>query len=294
MKVVIFGGNDREEQMARKVCNANGVLTATALASDGKPVHAGNAYQAAGFSIDQGQSLGNDGDNLSKYEYIIFECSPRCVNHPILAQCDHHNKGDYGYGMGPLMFWEASSLGQLCTILGVTPTEEMLMIAAGDHCPAAAYKGLCPGIDPAKFKKHRIEGLSTTVECPGVDPVCGNPAWGLYNNSAEIEKHIDFATILLQLAPMSIFEGVKDLRAYGKVDQLPEAALIAGFSYLSQIPETDRAGNPTGNIKVNLGGDNSPETVTKVIEWLNGLPNGISDAYGVPVRGFAGRVFKSA
>lgn len=54
MKVVIFGGNDREEQMARKVCNANGVLTATALASDGKPVHAGNAYQAAGFSIDQG------------------------------------------------------------------------------------------------------------------------------------------------------------------------------------------------------------------------------------------------
>ncbi len=87
---------------------------------------------------------------------------------------------------------------------------------------------------------------------------------------------------------------MKDLRAYGKVDQLPEAALIAGFSYLSQIPETDRAGNPTGNIKVNLGGDNSPETVTKVIEWLNGLPNGISDAYGVPVRGFAGRVFKSA
>lgn len=301
--IVIFGGSDHEEQAARKIATKVGCLIATATL-DGIKCHAGNAYKANGYTLDENNvSLGNyfQAKEIGQPMFgmpeqaIIFECSEAAAGVlPIIIKCDHHNPGDHGFGLGPDQFWEASSIGQLCKLLGVPSTEELLMIAAGDHCPAYAYQGLCPGIDPVKFKKHRIEGLSTTVECPGVDPVCGNPAWGLYNNSAEIEKHIDFATILLQLAPMSIFEGVKDLRAYGKVDQLPEAALIAGFSYLSQIPETDRAGNPTGNIKVNLGGDNSPETVTKVIEWLNGLPNGISDAYGVPVRGFAGRVFKSA
>lgn len=290
--LVIFGGTDHEEQAARKVCQWRGIWTATATVN-GVKCHAGNAYQADGCDID-GNYYGNDDAPI--VEVVIFECADGACpkNGQILARCDHHNPGDHGYGLGPDKFWEASSLGQLCAILGVDPIEELLMVAAGDHCPAAAYKGLCPGIDPVKFRVHRIEGLSTTVECPAIDYINGEPgSVGYYNNREEVEKAINFATKLIELSPMSLFDGVKDLRQYGKVEQLPEAALISGYAYLSQIPDTDRAGNPTGNIKVNLGGDNSPQTVTKVIEWLNGLPSGVSPAYGVPARGFCGRVFKS-
>jgi hypothetical protein len=31
------------------------------------------------------------------------------------------------------------------------------MIAAGNHCPADAYAGRCPGVDPAVFGQFRIQ-----------------------------------------------------------------------------------------------------------------------------------------
>lgn len=303
MMIVIFGGEDHEEQAARKVCKSLGVVTATATIG-GKPCHAGNAYDADGNDLEP---------TAMPHEVVLFECGDGAANghgltthwgnddtppgavypktFPVVAKCDHHRPGDYGYGMGPEKFWEASSIGQLCALLGVPPTEELLMVAAGDHCPAAAYRGLCPGIDAQQFKTHRIKQMEVITECPGID-IDGNlGATGFHSNLPEVEKAINFATALLLVAPDSQFEGVKDLRQYGRVDQLPEAALIAGLAYLSQIPDTDREGNPTGKVKVNLGGDNSPETVASVMEWLNTLPSGDAPAYGVPSRGFAGRVF---
>lgn len=301
MKVVIFGGSDHEEQAARKIATKEGCLIATATV-DGIKCHAGNTYKANGYTLDensvssanyfQAKEIGQPMFGMPT-QAIIFECNVAAAGDlEVIAQCDHHNPGDYGYGLAPDRFWEASSIGQLCALLDVPATEYLLMVAAGDHCPTAAYKGLCPEIDVEKFKNFRIDGISTTVECPGFDPINAEPsAYGLYNNRDEVEKQIEFATKLIHLAPESQFGGVKDLRQYGKVDQLPEAALISGLSYMSQLPETDRDGNPTGNVKVTLGGDNSPETVSNVMAWLNSLPSGESPAYGVPARGFAGRVF---
>lgn len=285
--LVIFGGTDHEEQTARKVCESVGVVTATATVN-GVKCHAGNAYQADGHVFDGEWHEKGVGMPLESFEEVVaFECK---ASHHTL-RCDHHRPGDYGYGMGPEKFWEASSIGQLCDVLGVEPTPDLLMVAAGDHCPAAAYKGLCPRIEVDAFKAFRLKQMEVITECPGYD-IDGNlGATGLHSNLQEIEKAIDFATALLSVAPASQFEGVKDLRQYGNVDQLPEAALIAGLAYLSQIPDTDREGNPTGKVKVNLGGDNSPETVASVMEWLNTLPSGDAPAYGVPSRGFAGRVF---
>lgn len=283
--LVIFGGSDHEEQAARKVCKDHDIWTATATVN-GTKCHAGNAYQANGYVIDGATDFNVDGADC-----IIFECNAAAAGgQEVVGRCDHHNPGDPGYALGPDRFWEASSLGQLCSILGVSPTEGLLMVAAGDHCPAAAYKGLCPGVDAQKFKTHRIAGLATAW-LAGVSPTDGYPIYA--DDSEQVEKAIDFATKLIRLAPESSFVGVKDLRQYGKIDQLPEAALIAGYAYISQIPDTDRDGNPTGNVKINLGGDNSPETVKAVMEWLNRHPSGMAPAYGVPSRGFAGRVFKS-
>lgn len=265
---VIFGGKDREEAAARKVCEEAGVATTTATLRC-VPVHAGNAYEADGYLVDTGYSP------YDETEAILFECGDGAAGRwPKVHRCDHHVPGDPGYGLGPEKFWEASSIGQLCILLGVEPTEELLMVAAGDHCPAAAYQGLCPGIDVESFKAFRIAGLSETSEEAG-----------------RVQKDLAFATALIRVAPESPFPGVKDLRPYGAIRLLPEAAMIAGLAYLSAIPDTDRDGAPSGNIKVNLGGDNAPDTVSAVIDWLNALPNGVTPAYGVPVRGLAGRVF---
>jgi len=300
MKIVVFGGTDREEKAARKVCDNNAICTAVATV-DGKPCHAGNAYQANGFKVDDPARPHLHDLPIAdcEYEIIVFECSPNAAlcspKSTVIAACDHHNPGDEGYALGPDLFWEASSIGQLCMLLNVDPTEELLMVAAGDHCPAAAYKGLCPGIDVEKFKTHRIDGLVTLKTVQSMpSPTDGISMVAFTDDREEVTKAIAFANDLLILAPESHFAGVKDLRPYGKVDQLPEAALITGHAYLSQIPDTNRDGLPTGHVKVNLGGDNSPETVAAVMQWLNDLPCGLSPAYGVPSRGFAGRVFSPA
>jgi len=218
---------------------------------------------------------------------------------PVIARCDHHNPSDYGYGLPPELYWQASSLGQLFQALGLGGFAEapkhLRMIAADDHCPAAAYKGLCPGIDPGEFRAHRIAGLTTTSSKDVSDGINGVWFKAYWDNREDVEKQLAFAEALLRLEPESgLFKGmgIRDLRRFGAIANLPEAALSTGMAYLSAIPDTDRAGMPTGKLKLNLGGDNSPEAVTAVMAWLNSLSGASQPAYGVPARGFAGRVFE--
>jgi len=112
------------------------------------------------------------------------------------GRCDHHRPGDPGFGLPPEHFWQASSLGQVATLLhfelpvdgrcgdcqrklaiesenwgSETPIAEsccdgkkylapsFAYAAAADHCLAAAYAGKCPGIDPEKLREYRIEQL---------------------------------------------------------------------------------------------------------------------------------------
>ena len=70
---------------------------------------------------------------------------------------DHHYEGDPGYGMPPDKYWEASSIGQVYQLIGLEPTEEAKMIAAGDHCLYAAYHGMCPGIRKDDFIEFRMD-----------------------------------------------------------------------------------------------------------------------------------------
>ena len=76
------------------------------------------------------------------------------------------------------------------------------------------------------------------------------------------------------------------------IDELPEAALSIGEAYMASLPDTDRDRNPTGNTKIVLGGHTTPETVERFMEWANSLSGHIGDAYGNPIRGFAGVVVK--
>lgn len=270
--LIIFGGADFEEAAARKVATEAGLIVATATV-DGKKVHGGNAYQANGYTVDQGDATDITG-------IIIFECAKKCAgeNANIFVVCDHHNPDDAGYGKGPDEFFSASSLGQLMNFLGIEPDHEQMLIAASDHCPVAAYAGKCPGITVEEFADFRITQKLAFYK---------NDARNAHKNTKEMLTGV-IAQAKEKLLKAPEVNGVRDVRSAGHIDELPEAAMLLGTAYMASIPDTDRDQKPTGNIKVVLGGNTTPEIVTAFMEWGNSLPNKVGNAYGNPTRGFAG------
>lgn len=275
-KMVIFGGEDVESAAARNVARAAGYVIATATSADGKKVHGGSAYQAVSFVVDEGDAEGVT-------EAIIFECAAASAGAlQVVARCDHHNLGDTGWGKGASLYWEASSLGQLCALLSVDPTHELRLVAAGDHSPAGAYLGQCPGVDPAEFAKWRIAGKMAFYAT--------NAATAHKASAEKIGEAIEVAKAVLEASPM--VEGVRDLRSRGHVDELPEAALSTGQAYMASLPDTDRDRKPTGNTKIVLGGHATPENIRSFMAWASTLSNRVGEPYGNPDRGFAGVVVK--
>lgn len=275
--LIIFGGQDVEEQAARRVAVAAGAATATAT-MDGNPVAAFNAYRANGYVL-------NSGEVSPETKAIIFETSADAAGDlEVLAFCDHHNPGDTGYGMGPEKFWQGSALGQLCSVLGVEKTPELVLVAAGDHCPVDAYAGKCPGIDVDQFFEFRISSK--------IDFYKSVPKLSAKADKTKIVAAINAAKSILDSAEE--VDGLCDLRGHGMIDELPEAAMIMGKAYMAAIPDSDRERNPTGNTKIVLGGATTPEAVKRFMGWANTLKNRVADAYGNPTRGFAGVVVTPA
>lgn len=272
--LVIFGGADFEEQAARAFAQTIRLATATATLN-GVPVHAGNAKLANGFKVDIGKL-----DIIT--EVIIFENNPVTAgNLPVILNCDHHSPGDTGYGKSADEYWQASSLGQLMNFFEVTPNMEQLMVAAGDHCLPAAYAGKCPWIDLEEFANFRSELRANFY---------AQDSRNAHKASKEsLEQIVQNAMEKIAQAPV-LESGVIDMRSSGYVDELPEAAIRMNKAYIAEIDETDRGGSKTGNKKIVLGGHTTPDVVISFIEWANAHENKVGDAYGDPVRGFAGVV----
>src|SRR5690606_35849929 len=120
----ILGAPDPEMQAIETLLRECGEHVAYALDERGERVHAGNAYQAARPPVSDGQ-----------YDVVYaVECggdwfgalnvwSPYDDDGgPVLTGCiriDHHRPGDPGYGRPPSEFFAASSLGQVCAVLGL-------------------------------------------------------------------------------------------------------------------------------------------------------------------------------
>lgn len=277
--IIVFGGADFEEAAARKVATKHGLTLATATV-DGARCHAGNAYKANGFVLDTAEVEQFEVD----YPVIIFECSKGVAgSREIIKICDHHNPGDPGFGFAPKDFWEGSSIGQLCEYLGEEPTKELLMVAASDHCFPAAYTGKCPGIDPEEFAKFRI---AQKVAFYATDVRNSHKA-----DPEKLEEVIRTTMQKISASPM-IKPGLVDMRGQGFVDELPESAVRMGLAYVSEIEDRDRNQIPTGNMKIVIGGYTDPEMIDNFMEWANALPNKVGNAYGDPVRGFAGVVVR--
>lgn len=193
---------------------------------------------------------------------------------------DHHRPGDPGYGAPCHLYWEASSIGQVWSILAKhgkvpqDPPPELLIVAAADHCPAAAYQGLCPGVDPetlaiwrartrAEFQRRRPEELLEDVKRAS-EVILGSPV-------------VDVAGVQVHVVP-------------GHVPELPEASLRVGKPVLYRLPaQSERGAPPSASWKEGILGDVTGEAVRELLERWKTDPETVGDPWGDPARGFAGR-----
>ena len=206
---------------------------------------------------------------------------------------------------------------------GLGPFEvpsDLVLAAASDHCPAQAYRGECPGVDPDALMKWRVAVKAIfQAEKGGPCPLdacqCGRQqcvtetAEAIEAAAKNIAANVAAAVEALSSAPevtsvvgmywgqsgymdqpqdgTETYEeydsssGVKDLRGEF-VPELPETALCAGLAYVA-----GPIACPDGRQKIVMGGCCSPEQVEYFME-LWAPAQGLVNIYGVPARAFAG------
>ena len=145
---------------------------------------------------------------------------------------------------------------------------EIVLAAAADHCLAAAYRGECPGVDPDELLHWRVETRAASQ---------GRSAKELL---ADVCEALD---LLIDAPNERLAHGiyVADLRGYGHIPELPEAAMLEGEAYITDVTDRD------GRHEVILGGHTTPEIVQAFMaKWAPA--QGLVDIYGDPDLGFAG------
>jgi hypothetical protein len=278
--VLILGAADPEmetiERLAREAGCAVGYAT-----HRGARVRPETAYQADGV---EGMDLAAACDAAGLI--LVVECGPAAACDDwgwirtglvpgredevdcaaVVLRVDHHRPGDPGYGRPPAEYWQASSLGQVCAALDIEPADELRLVAAADHCLAAAYRGECPGVDPDELMAWRAASRARFQRRP-VEAVL-----------ADVERAREAlrAAPVIELAP-----GVtaRDLRGQA-VPELPEAAAREGICFVGE----QRL--PDGRVKI-VHQCGTPFQVKAFMEqWAPA--QGLVDIYGAPARGFAG------
>ena len=269
----------------------------------------------------------------------LVECGRVCP--PGAVRVDHHNPGDPGYGKGPARFWRASSIGQVLAVLGITvewrqgekgstvyafgPTkghdalpkrmpgvaaERVLMIAAADHCLAAAYAERCPGVapdrlracralmraewlasgtDPARDMPRReiaaIAGYSSAEEIDGGWGTPAAPSPGAIERwTAAVGAAYRYTAALLSDAPLISLGGVSiiDLRGVGTLPELPEVLALTGRGAVYRM-----AGPAGWSARIKIGvigcGEGSVPGTAPVEAFLGGWAEaeGLVDIYPV-------------
>jgi len=249
--VFILGASDAEMDAIESLLKANEYPFAHATLQ-GRRVRAGNAYRADATRILLPPDL----------EPVFVECAVDGLERTQVI--DHHRAGDPGYDCGPLDYWAGSSIGQVHSFLGIEPTDEARIVAAADHCPGAAYRGLCPGVDPEALRVWRLHSRASRRGIP-VDVV----AAAIDDGIAQL-KRLDCVNV----------EGHHFANAVGvTVPELPEASAITGIPVMHTLKEFE-----TQRQKVSVLGA-SPEAIRAWMAWASTF---LVDVYGAPERGYAG------
>ena len=218
---------------------------------------------------------------------VMVECNPPPVwdgiAHEVLV-IDHHAPHPNST-RPPEEYWEASSLGQVCDLLDIKPTHELLAQAAADHCLAAAFAGQCPGVDMSLggLQYRLVVDSRRRVFAPAMTP-------------ADFRKAIDTARQTLLAAPPAL-----DLDPSGMVGDLADLPLdghpahgtgevyssqfqfgplvgaITGRGYVARVLRSDRRiGWRVGGVR--RGDCRRGRTYCPMDEWGGGISR-------VPARG---------
>lgn len=280
--IVCLGASDPEMAEIERVAVAAGHRCCRAMAR-GQHVHPGNAYVADDCS---------DGVAWGAVD-VLVECDtiPEAVIRDHVVRIDHHRDGDSGYGLPPEQYLQASSLGQVLALLGIEPTQQQRVIAAADHCLAAAYRGQCPAVTPDEVMQWRVEcraafqGRDVAAVVRDVESaekiLRANARWDhreAYPYADRYCPHCDTADHPDCMYPASDYY-YADLRDFGQIPELPEAACRTGIPFIQQVEDR------SGRRKVVL----QAADAQLVAGFLRGdIVSGLSDCYGDPARGFAG------
>lgn len=248
-KLFVLGAPDPEMEEIERVLKEHGLALCYATRL-GRRVRPENAYDADGVS---GRESGIAGKDL-----VFVECSVRGLTPAEIV--DHHRPGDPGYGAAPEDYFKGSSLGQVLELLGLQPTALQRVIAAADHCPNHAYKGLCPEVDVGLLRSWRTASRASRR---GV-------------SEAEMEAAVERARKVLETAERVTVRGVPVAWVTEREGEIPEASARYGipFMYLERVRD--------GRRKLGIMGA-APEVIR---HWMQECE--LTDVYGDPARGYAG------
>lgn len=248
MKVFVLGSPDPEMEEIERVLREQGEVVCYAKLRNSR-VRADTAYQADGISLEE---------LPENPEFIFVECAVLGLRYADLV--DHHRPGDPGYDMPAARYFEGSSLGQVLTMLGLESTALQRVMAAADHCPTQAYRGLCPGVDVELLRQWRTESRAARR---GVSP-------------EEMEQAIARCTQVLQQCERIDFAGSQLAWIGNEMGEFAEASARYGipFMYCEKQPD--------GRHKFGIMGA-EPEVIER---WMRECQ--LSNVYGNPARGYAG------
>lgn len=257
----VLGAVDHECNAIEKLLQEQGQDFCYALDNNGVRVASHSAYK----------TVITDKPKMFKEDRILVrvECNGKLFEETknSIIVIDHHNPGDPGFNKEPKHFFEASSIGQVCKLLGVGAKEDFLYIAAADHCLTAAYQGECPNIDPMLLIKHRCQVKSEYQQ----------------TTPEKVFEIISETIGKVKKAKRININGVEcaDFTYFESPPEAPEASSILGLpllysNYISSIQKYK-----FGIISA------KPETIQYWMD-ITAKNLGLKDIYGDPARGYAG------
>lgn len=234
--------------------------------------HPGNAYKADGIISFEGKTLKTYTDR------VFVECEVAGAK-PV-AVIDHHRPGDSGYDLPPSKYWEASSLGQLISFLAknnikVSVSKSWRVLAAMDHCRAAALQGECPGVSGSEVLALRVKEIAQANSV----------------SESNVRRRVDDYRFTVRKVPPMKFGGaaVVDLREFDlgvgySVDLLCMQTALDVEGKAGLLRHRDVKNGPE---KTTLSGHVTPAMVRYFLD-IFAPAQGLTKTYGVPARGYAG------
>lgn len=250
--IFILGAGDPEMAAIENLCRLHGHAITYAY-SNGRRVHAGNAYSADPINLE----------DYKKSRPVWVECRSESYR-PDHIIIDHHREGDPGFGFPPDQYWMGSSIGQACKLIGHPQNDELSIVAAADHCLSHAYKDRCPGVKPEDLRKWRAKSRSDFQRVP----------------LTKIENDVNTAVSILERQPKIIIGDEEFIDARGvNLNEFAEASAIIGDSVIYEIYDPK-----SRKIKVGVLGGSPIQIET----WMTWAATFLENCYGDPQRGYAG------